>query len=120
MEIDLLRAGRHVLAFRKERIPPGRRYDSMTCVNRARDSRDLFELYPRLLPERLPRVRVPLADGDPDVVLDIQGVLDRTYETGHYRKIIDYTQPCVPPLRGHNFVWARNLIDQALSKDKPS
>src|SRR5258707_1023899 len=62
IEIDLLRAGPHVLAvpeYAARRKAPD--YDYLVCVNRARDPRYNYELYPRRVRERLPRVRVPLA-----------------------------------------------------------
>jgi len=36
-----------------------RPYDYLACVNRAMPPRDEYELYPRRLPERLPRIGVP-------------------------------------------------------------
>ena len=68
VEIDLLRHGTHVVAVpeRDARQRAGR-YDSLTCVNRAAGQRDLYELYPRRLRDRLPRIRPfdpPLAVDD--------------------------------------------------------
>ena len=85
VEIDLLRTGQHVLAV-PEWVARGRvPYDYVVCANRAGGLRDLFDLYPRRLPERLPRIRVPLAGDDPDVPLDVQAGVERVYEAGSYR-----------------------------------
>ena len=75
-------------------------------VNRSGGLRDLFGLYPRRLSEKLPRVRIPLAPGDRDAVLDLQAVLERTYEDGAYRDRINYSRPCQPPLSAPDQAWA--------------
>src|SRR5262249_49747299 len=75
VEIDLLRRGPHVLAVPEELAKAQGAYDYLISVNRARGAREEFELYPRNLRQRLPRIRVPLAEGDPDVLLDLQAVL---------------------------------------------
>jgi hypothetical protein len=65
---------------------------------------------PRQLRQRLPRIRVPLADSDPDAVLDVQAVLEQTYEAGSYRERLRYDRPCVPPLPAEDQAWADELI----------
>ena len=106
MEIDLLRAGQHVLAVAEWAARGGRNYDYLVCVNRAQGMRSEYELYPRELSRRLPRIGIPLANGDPDVVLDLQAVLAKTHEAGRYRDRLRYEQPCVPPLSTENQAWA--------------
>jgi hypothetical protein len=69
-----------------------------TCINRAIGRRDTFDLYPRALRDRLPRIRIPLSNGDPDVVLDLQAVLEQTCEAGSYRSRLNYRAPCQPAL----------------------
>jgi hypothetical protein len=113
VEVDLLRTGPHVLAV-PEHIARGRGdYHYLVSVNRAKGVRDEFELYLRGLRERLPRVRVPLAENDPDVILDVQAVLAQTYEAGSYALRIHYDQPCLPPLHPDDQAWANQLIQAA-------
>ena len=113
VEIDLLRAGPHVLAV-PEWIAQGKGpYDYLVAVNRAEGPRKKFQLYPRRLRERLPRIRVPLADDDPDVHLDLQAVLDHTYEMGGYQDRLDYDRPGVPPLSPENQDWATERVRAA-------
>ena len=111
VEIDLLRAGPHVLAV-PEYLARGKAgdYDYLVCVNRASGLRDVFELYPRRLRDRLPRVGIPLAEDDADVWLDLPAVLAQTYEAGSYSERINYTKPCVPHLSPDDRVWADELI----------
>jgi hypothetical protein len=113
IEIDLLRAGPHVLAVPERVARREAEYDYLASVNRARDLREEYELYPRLLRNRLPRVRIPLAGDDPDVLLDLQAVLERVYELGAYDDRLAYDQPCVPALQADDQAWANQLIAQA-------
>jgi hypothetical protein len=114
IEIDLLRAGPHVLAVPEYAARTKAEYDYLVCVNRARDPRDVYELYPRRLRERLPRVRIPLADADPDVALDVQAVLEHVYEAGSYADRLDYDRPCSPSLREDDQAWA----DQRIAEER--
>jgi hypothetical protein len=113
VEIDLMRGGLHVAAVPEPLARQKGSYDTLTCVNRAYDYRETFELYPRLLRDRLPRVRIPLADADPDVPLDIQSVLAQAYDAGRYRDRLDYARPCVPPLNAENQSWSDALLREA-------
>jgi hypothetical protein len=115
IEIDLLRTGPHVMAVPERAVRPHGPYDYLVCVNQAVGLRDRFQLYPRRLRERLPRIRLPLAAPDPDLVLDTQAVLAHTYEAGGYAERLNYAIPCVPPLSPEDQTWADALIRQAMS-----
>jgi len=110
VEIDLLRTGRHVLAVSEIIAREHGPYDYLACVNRAAGERDEFDLYPRTLRERLPRVRIPLRGKDPDVVLDVQAAIEQAYNDACYDARIDYTKPCRPRLSPENQAWANQLI----------
>jgi hypothetical protein len=113
IEIDLLRHGPHAAAVPEWTARQHASYDYLICVNRAEGLRDRFRLYPRQLRQRLPRIRVPLAGGDPEVVLDVQAVLAQTYEAGSYRERLRYDHPCVPALSTEDQAWADGLIRAA-------
>lgn len=119
VEIDLLRKGPHVLAVPEWLARGQGDYAYMASVNRAGELRDEFELYPRGLRQRLPRVRLPLAEGDPDVPLDLAAALAHTYEAGDYRLRIDYGKPCRPPLSAEDQSWADELIRRAGAAPEP-
>ncbi|HKI35774.1 MAG TPA: DUF4058 family protein [Gemmataceae bacterium] len=110
VEIDLLRYGPHVMAVPEWAARGIGPYDYLCCVNRAGGLRESYELYPRRLGERLPRMRIPLADGDPDVVLDVQAVLAQAYDRGSYSEVIDYSAPCRPALPAADQAWANERI----------
>ncbi len=120
VEIDLLRSGTHTLAVGEEAASRAAPRDSLVCVSRAGGWRDEFELYPRRLRDRLPRIRIPLAQGDPDTVLDIQAVLAHTYEAGDFSLILDYGKPCVPPLSPEDQAWADALVQNANAVRPPA
>ncbi len=109
IEIDLFRHGRHVLAIPEWRVKPFKPFDSLCCVSRW-PARNRFELYPRTLQERLPRVKVPLAEGDADTVLDLQGALEQVYSDGRYWRRIRFEQQCQPRLSSKNQDWANERI----------
>ena len=113
VEIDLLRTGPHVLAVLEVAARSAVEYDYLICVNRALDARDTFELYPRRLRERLPRLRVPLAGSDPDVVLALQAAVARVHDAGSYADRIHYDRPCAPSLPPDDQAWADRLFAEA-------
>jgi hypothetical protein len=82
-------------------------------VNRAQGERDEFELYPCSLPQLLPRIRIPLGGSDADVVLELQAVLEQTYELGAYADRLDYRGSCHPPLAKADHAWGQQLIQKA-------
>jgi len=95
-------------------------FDSIVSFNRAVDDRSEFELYPRTLRQRLPRVRIPLVHPDPDVVLDLHGAVEQTYDAGRYRETLRYDRPCKPPLAPEDQKWAKELIRRAFRKTSPN
>lgn len=105
IEIDLHRRGRHVLSVPRWRVQELRPYDYLACVNRW-PRRNLYELYPRRLRERLPKINIPLVHPDPDVVLDVQAALEQVYWDGRYMWRVRYHEPCVPRLRPAAQRWA--------------
>ena len=114
VEIDLLRAGPHVVAIPEHLVRGSGDYDYIVSVNRAKGSRLEFEIYRRFVRQRLPRIRIPLAGDDPDVLLDLRAVLAQTYEAGSYRDRIRYHEPCRPPLPPEDQAWANELIQAAM------
>jgi hypothetical protein len=106
VEIDLLRAGEPTVA-----IPPGfaPRSTYRVVVSRSLD-RLKREVYPMSLRDRLPRVAVPLAGSDPDVVLDLPGVFAEAYEKGVYARRVDYRETPTPALEGDELAFARDLL----------
>ena len=113
LEIDLLRAGAHTLAVPQENITErcGETWRYAACLRRFGDERKL-EMWAVTMRERLPRVAVPLTDGFPDAVLDLQAAFDATYTTSRFDRRIDYTKPPVPAFTADEAVWADALLTE--------
>jgi hypothetical protein len=97
LELDLLRQGEHtVVAPSPERLLRQGPYDYLVSLSRG-SQRDRCQVWAVTLRQRLPRILVPLADGEDDLVLDVQALFDRVYDDGGYADEIDYgTEPVVP------------------------
>ena len=104
VEIDLLRAGKWVLAAQEGRVPKSCRSPYRICVVRA-ESQHAAEVYRVSLRAPLPSIRIPLRPGDADVRLNLQAVIEAAYLNGGYDDI-DYSQPPHPPLTGADAEWA--------------
>lgn len=109
VEIDLLSTGEHTVAVPEETRAELRPHRYLVCVRRGPE-RHHFELYPIPLAKRLPRMRVPLKEPDPDVVLDLQGVFDRCYDNGGYAELVDYRKPPPVPLSPEEAAWVDGLL----------
>jgi hypothetical protein len=109
IEIDLLRKGRHVLCIPEWRVKSLKPYDSLCCVSRW-PARNRFEFYPRRLRQRLPRLKIPLAEGDPDTTLDLQAAVEQVYYEGRYWRRIRYDENCIPRLPSKDQAWAGERI----------
>ena len=79
VEIDLLRQGQHTVAASKGLLHEPGPWDYVACLHRAGHGRR-FTTWPVTVRQRLPRIRVPLADDDQEVVLDLQAVFQRCYD----------------------------------------
>ena len=67
-----------------------------------------YQIFPVDLREWLPCIAVPLKQGEEEVLLDLQMVFNRAYDTGPYRRgAVNYTAPPPSPALGdENAVWA--------------
>ena len=108
VEIDLLRAGQHVIAAPPEQLPRPYRGPYRICVWRA-SRPEQWEVYRVPLEVRLPAIAIPLRPTDADVALDLQPLVDRCYETGAYDDL-DYTRPPDPPLDADAEAWVDQLL----------
>ena len=111
VEIDLLRAGQHVLNIPVSEIPPKYRTYYFVCVMRGWEPHRR-EIYPIYLQQPLPKVRVPLRRSDSDALLDLQELINRCYESGRYDQLIDYSRDPEPPLNPADAQWLHERLVQ--------
>jgi Uma2 family endonuclease len=110
VEIDFLRSPRVHLQITDQHLPADRRAPYLISVFRATHRR--WELYPLSLRAPVPAIPVPLRPNDPDVILQLQPLLDRAYTAGGHDDI-DYAQPPHPPLAPDDDAWAQDLLRKA-------
>ena len=109
VEIDLLRRGAHVLAVPESRLERVRPFDYLVCGHRAA-RHGIYQLYPRTVRQPLPRVGIPLRSEDGEVVLDLQAVFQRCYDSAPYARLIDYRSEPLTPLPPTDAAWADALL----------
>jgi hypothetical protein len=109
VEIDLLRAGKPVLAVTPGHLGRLQATPYRVVVRRGWKPAQA-ELYPLPLRARLPAIRIPLRETDSDVPLDLQAILDRGYDYGGYQDDLDYEAEPDPPLEAEDAVWADALL----------
>jgi hypothetical protein len=109
VEIDLLSSGLPTVGISEEGLAslPPHRY--LVSVRRGPD-RYRFEAYPVPLQRRLPRVRVPLLEGDPDIALDLPVLFARCYDNGRCGELIDYRRQAPVQLSPEECAWADGLL----------
>jgi hypothetical protein len=113
IELDFLRAGQRILptvdlvtAIKKIAPPPA----YLVLVNRAwrRVAFNAYQMFSVGLRESLPCIPVPLTQDEEEVLLDLQFVFNRAYDTGPYRRgAVDYSKlPPAPRLDPEDAAWA--------------
>jgi hypothetical protein len=109
LEIDLLHYGEHTVAAPRVSLTEMGTWTYLVCLHRGGQG-GRYEVWATTLRQRLPRIRVPLAAGDADVVLDLQAVFDRCYDEGAYARRLDYRRDPSTPLVQHELAWAATLL----------
>lgn len=109
IEIDFLRYGEHTVAAPQEHLLARGVWNYLACLHRG-GQRGRYEVWAMTLRQRLPRIRVPLAHGEPDIVLDVQAVFDRCYDEGAYARRLDYRREPLMPLSETDRTWATTLL----------
>ena len=110
IEIDLLRGGTRPPL--EQPVPPAPYYITLSRANR----RPFVTVWPIPLHARLPKLPVPLAGKDPDVLLPLNDIVATVYERGGYDAQIDYHQPVPPPaLSTDETQWVEALLAKFMS-----
>lgn len=114
IEIDLLRGGEHTTAIPRRFLK--RPFDYHVAARDLNLPPAEMYSYPIRLEDPLPRIAVPFLPGEGYVVVELQPVFDRCYDTGSYRREIDYLHDeLVPPLSDSRRVWACKCIERWLN-----
>lgn len=107
VELDLLRGG-----VRLPTVDPLQPGDYYAFVSRPNVRPDV-DVFAWTLRQPLPTIPIPLAETDPDVLLDLQTAFTHTYDRAGYDYSLDYRDPVDPPLPEPDAAWVANLITHA-------
>ncbi|MBY0522643.1 MAG: DUF4058 family protein [Gemmataceae bacterium] len=122
VEIDLLRAGTHSTAVPLDfALAQSEPFDYHVCL-RPFDDWENFRVYGFRLESCLPEIEVPLLPGHGSVCLDLQGVFNRCYDSGPYRRRVRYaSMGILPPLDAERTAWASGVLrDKGLLPPAPA
>ena len=103
VELDLLLGGQRLPV--EGQLPAGHFY---AVVSRA-DRRPQCEVYAWQLPDRLPKLPIPLLPPDADVQCELQAVFDYTYERGRYARTLRYPAPTGHRLKPATREWVQQI-----------
>ncbi|MCP2729550.1 DUF4058 family protein [Limnofasciculus baicalensis] len=104
VEIDLLRAGKS-MPILDNNIESNYRI----LVSRS-NRRPLADLYAFNLQNAIPSFPLPLQEGDPEPLVDLQSLLNGLYDRAGYDLVIDYSQEPLPALSEADTAWADGVL----------
>ena len=105
IEIDLLRAGEPLpLRIAGQRHPP-----YSIVVSRAWQ-RPQASVYFFGVRDPIPRIPIPLRRNETEPILDLNHLLHEIYARVGYQRVINYSRPADPALKGKDATWADTLL----------
>ncbi len=111
VEIDLLRAGEPTMRVSFAHLDELRPWHYLVGVTRRKTARQ--EIYSVQLSGRLPRIAIPLGEGDPDITLDLQAAFNRCWEEGPYPEFLRYEEPPPGRLTPEELAWCEEILRNA-------
>ena len=109
IELDFLHYGEHTIVPPRPRLLEQGMWDYLVSLHRGNQGHR-YEVWAVTLRQRLPRIRVPLTDEAPDVVLDLQTIFDRCYDAAAYARRLDYHSDPPLSLSQDNAAWVTALL----------
>lgn len=109
LEIDLLLHGAHTVIVPPDQLARHAPWNYVIDLSRA-GARQHCQVWTITLRQPLPRILVPLAEPDADIVLELQPLLDYFYDRARMAQRLDYR--CDPPMRlsTSDAEWADELL----------
>jgi len=104
VELDLLVDGKQLPLDK-----PARKGHFRAVISRSGQRPDC-NVYSWNLDQRMPQLPIPLIAPDPDISVDLAGVLATTYQRGRYAKTIKYQSPLDLPLSDEYQAWVKERI----------
>jgi Protein of unknown function (DUF4058) len=113
VEIDLLRRGRRTELARP--LPAGHYYAFAFRADRRPD----VDVYAWDLRHPLPTVSVPLQAPDPDVSLELRGVVNSAFDRGRYARKLRYSSAPPEPLSAEDSAWVSEIVRSVAADGRP-
>lgn len=104
VEIDLLRGGPRLPTT--EPLPDGNYFGFVSRHARFPE----VEVFAWSLRDALPNLPIPLAEGEPDAVVNLQAAFTRAYDDGGYDYSLDYTAELSPPAAESDARWIEEVV----------
>ena len=108
VEIDLLRVGQSVVRIEHERLQKLEHRRYLVSVTRSFPTR--CELYGVPMQQRLPHISLPLASDDNDILLNLQDVFTRCWNTGPYPELLNYNADPPGEMSGEELDYCRKAM----------
>jgi hypothetical protein len=112
VEIDLIYSPTWVLRPPLDQVPPKLRIPYRICVESGWEPRS-FYLYPLSIQQTLPKIGIPLGRHDRHAVLDLQDLIEKTYENGAYDQINYKLGPGIPDIPPEIADWISKTLHDA-------
>jgi hypothetical protein len=107
VEMDLLRGGAPMPTLAP--LPP---HDYSVIVSRD-ELRPRADAYSWTLRDALPKIPIPLLEGDADLMLDLQQLFTRRYARSRYEQTLNYSASIEPPLSAADAEWVSHRLHAA-------
>lgn len=111
VEIDLLHGGLPTVRLSPKRLEALQPWRYIVLVTRCSPRQQ--EVYAWPLDRPLPRIAVPLAEGDQDVPLDMTAALARCWDEGPYPELLHYDAPLPGDWTEVERQWCQQILQQA-------
>jgi hypothetical protein len=106
IEIDLLRSGESMPILAESDA------DYRILISRSHQRPDA-DLYSFMLRDRIPTIPIPLRQGEPEPVIDLQKLLNEVYQRARFDLAIDYSQPVKPSFSPSDTDWIAQILSQS-------
>ncbi|GBF81709.1 DUF4058 family protein [Aphanothece sacrum] len=77
------------------------------------ETRPKAQLYGFNVRDKIPEFPVPLIASEPELMIDLNILLDEIYDHGSYDLRIDYSRPPIPPLSEPDMIWVKEILNNS-------
>lgn len=111
VEIDLVRQGNWRALMRPHACARNHWSEYRVTVRLGGDRQTAY-VHPAPLRRPLPSFAIPLREGDPEVKLNLQELVNLAYARGRYGETLNYTRPLDVPLSDEDAAWVKQIMQR--------